>query len=119
MSVWKGCGRSSTVPRSMGKIASFALGGRRPTFAAGLAAILAVAVTQATAQGFKFSQEGDADRPAESARAERIAARLSTPCRQAIKDKKIMLVIGEQQTDGQVIAQQDNYGPHFQVINAR
>ena len=104
----------------MGKIASsLALGGRRPTFAAGLAAILAVAVTQAAAQGFKFSQEGDADRAAESARAERIAARLSTPCRQAIKDKKIMLVIGEQQTNGRGIAQQDNYGPHFQVINAR
>jgi hypothetical protein len=30
-----------------------------------------------------------------------------------------MVVIGEQQSDGYVFAQQQNYGPHFEAINTR
>ncbi|HTO46799.1 MAG TPA: hypothetical protein VML91_04100, partial [Burkholderiales bacterium] len=30
-----------------------------------------------------------------------------------------MVIIGEQQSNGYVLAQQQNYGPHFQIINAR
>jgi hypothetical protein len=74
-------------------------------------------------QGFSFSkdQERSAQQQAaeEAARQNRVAANLSTPCRQAIKDKKIMVIIGEQQSNGVVLAQQQNYGPHFQLINAR
>lgn len=75
----------------------------------------------ASAQGFKFEQDPGGKRMAEEAaeRQQRVAANLSTPCRQALKNKKIMVVIGEQQSDGQVQAQQQNYGPHFQGINAR
>jgi hypothetical protein len=75
----------------------------------------------ALAQGFKFEQNpGEAREAAEAAaRQERVRANLSTPCRQAIKNKKIMVVIGEQQSNGYVLAQQKNYGPHFQVINSR
>ena len=82
--------------------------------------VLLVSLAAATAhgQGFKFSQPDDADRAAQAAREDRIAYELSTPCRADLKGKKIMVVIGEQQANGYVNAQQQNYGPHFQAINA-
>jgi hypothetical protein len=74
-------------------------------------------------QGFSFSQDQEKSAreqaATEAARQQRIAINLSTPCRDAIKNKKIMLIIGEQQSNGVVLAQQQNYGPHFQVINGR
>jgi len=73
----------------------------------------------AGAQGFKFSQPDEADRAEQEARESRIAEQLSTPCRAELKDKKIMVVIGERQSNGYIAAQQQNYGPHFQVINSR
>ena len=77
----------------------------------------------AAQQGFSFSQDQEKSAreqaAAEAARQNRVATNLSTPCRQAIRDKKIMLIIGEQQSNGVVLAQQQNYGPHFQVINGR
>lgn len=83
-----------------------------------LAACLAAGAAFAQ-QGFKFSQQDDADREAQAARADRIAAQLSTPCRADLKNKKIMVVIGEVQSNGYIAAQQQNYGPHFDAINAR
>jgi hypothetical protein len=71
------------------------------------------------AQGFKFGQEDEADRAEQEARQARIAEQLSTPCRASLKDKKIMVVIGVRQSNGYIAAQQQNYGPHFQAINAR
>lgn len=71
------------------------------------------------AQGFKFSQQDDVERQDAQARANRIAEQLSTPCRADIRNKKIMVVIGEVQSNGIVAAQQQNYGPHFDAINAR
>ena len=71
------------------------------------------------AQGFKFSQEDGAAKAKEQARQQAIAERLSTPCRDQLKDRKIMLIIGEQQAGGGILAQQENYGPHFQAINQR
>ena len=81
------------------------------------------AAASAQQQGFSFSREAEKEKAeqqaAEQARNQRIGERLSTPCRQAIKDKKIMVIIGEQQSNGVVLAQQQNYGPHFQLINSR
>jgi hypothetical protein len=71
------------------------------------------------AQGFKFSQDDGAAKATEQARQQAIQDRLSTPCRDQLKDKKIMLIIGEQQVGGGILANQDNYGPHFQAINQR
>ncbi len=71
------------------------------------------------AQGFKFSQEDNTAKGQDEARQQVIAERLSTPCGDQLKDKKIMLIIGEQQSGGGILANQDNYGPHFQVINQR
>jgi hypothetical protein len=92
----------------------------RSTSAFATVAMLALLTTGlAAGQGFKFSQQDDSERLEDEARQNRIAEQLSTPCRASIKDKKIMVVIGQQQSNGIVVAQQQNYGPHFQAINTR
>ena len=73
----------------------------------------------AAAEGFKFSEQDDADRAESEARQSRIAEQLSTPCRADLKGKKIMVIIGEMRSNGVIYAQQQNYGPHFQAINTR
>ncbi|HEY2968550.1 MAG TPA: hypothetical protein VGK75_09300 [Casimicrobiaceae bacterium] len=84
-----------------------------------LALLAVLASGPASAQGFKFSQPDESDRLEKEARENRIAEQLSTPCRAELKGKKIMVVIGERQSNGYIAAQQQNYGPHFQSINAR
>ncbi|HEY3178753.1 MAG TPA: hypothetical protein VGL25_07720 [Casimicrobiaceae bacterium] len=74
------------------------------------------------AQGFKFSNPDPVDeqeKAEKEARDAQVYEQLSTPCRQKIKDKKIMVVIGERQSNGVIFAQQQNYGPHFDAINRR
>jgi len=90
----------------------------RPALAL-IASLIALAAGPVDAQGFKFSQPDNAAKAEEEARQDRIAQDLSTPCRADIKGKKIMVVIGELQSNGSIAAQQQNYGPHFQAINAR
>ena len=84
-----------------------------------IAVVLAAMVGPAAAQGFKFSQPDDADRAETEARQAKIADQLSTPCKAALKDRKIMVLIGQRQSNGFIVAQQQNYGPHFQAINTR
>jgi hypothetical protein len=88
-----------------------------------LAVVLALAAPVAGAQpGFRFSQPDDTDRAeqaAREAREDRIAEALSTPCRADLRNKKIMVVIGEQRSDGYIVAEQTNYGPHYRAINDR
>jgi len=84
-----------------------------------LAMLFLLPAGQASAQGFKFSQPDPAPAAEEAARQERIAQQLSTPCRAELKGKKIAVIIGEVQSNGYIAAQQQNYGPHFQAINAR
>lgn len=85
-----------------------------------LAALVLVAPGLACAQGFKFEQPNDAAAKAEeAAKQKRIDWELSTPCRADLKGRKIMLIIGEMQTNGYIAAQQQNYGPHYQAINTR
>jgi acid stress-induced BolA-like protein IbaG/YrbA len=86
---------------------------------AALALSFVLAASPAAAQSFKFSQPDESDRLEREARAARIVDYLSTPCRQDLRDKKIMVVIGEQSSDGQVSAQQQNYGQHYDAINNR
>jgi hypothetical protein len=71
------------------------------------------------AQRFSFSQPDDADKQEQAARDARIADALSAPCRADLKNKKIMVVIGERQSNGYVEARQQNYGEHYQAINKR
>jgi len=83
------------------------------------ALLVPLAMDPVGAQGFKFSQPDTAAKAEEDARQDRIAQQLSTPCRAELKGKKIMVIIGERQSNGMIAAQQQNYGPHFQAINGR
>jgi hypothetical protein len=94
-------------------------------FAGALLAASALALSPQAAlaaQGFKFGQptEDDlANQANEQARQERIWDQLGTPCRDRLKEKKIMVIIGERHSDGVIYAQQQNYGHHYQAINSR
>lgn len=83
------------------------------------AALLALTIGHAAAQGFKFSQPDNSGQQEETAKQQRIYDQLSVPCKASIKDKKIMVVIGEQQSNGYIATQQQNYGAHFDAINMR
>ncbi|MEO8487897.1 MAG: hypothetical protein ABI585_16340 [Betaproteobacteria bacterium] len=86
---------------------------------AAFALALAFAASNVVAQGFSFSKPDDEERAEREARDSRIAEQLSTPCRADLKNKKIMVVIGEERSDGVVFALQQNYGPHVEAINRR
>jgi hypothetical protein len=87
------------------------------------ALLLPLATGPVAAQGFSFSQQEAADKAAAQAegdaRANRIGYQLATPCRAELKGKKIMLIIGQVQSNGVIMAYQQNYGPLFQSINSR
>jgi hypothetical protein len=72
----------------------------------------------AAAQGFKFSNEDKAQAEAKAERQGRIDAQLSTPCRDRIKNRKIMVLVGEE-VNGAVQARQSAFSTHFDAINAR
>lgn len=84
-----------------------------------LPALFALASATAISQGFKFSNPEPPPPAAEAARNDRVAYELSTPCKAEIKGRKIMVLIGEQRSDGYIFAQQQNFGPLFQAINVR
>jgi hypothetical protein len=85
-----------------------------------LTALVVLATTApASAQGFKFEQPNTGPTAEEIDKQNRVAWELSTPCRADLKGKKIMLIIGEERSDGYIAAQQQNYGPHYQAINGR
>jgi hypothetical protein len=87
-----------------------------------LAALVAATSARGRAEGFRFSDPDPLDEQQRQEQAESqaiIAEQLSTPCRQSLKDRKIMVLIGERQGNGGVVAEQQNYGPHYRAINQR
>ena len=72
----------------------------------------------AATQGFKFSNEDKAPAEAKAERQRRIDIQLSTPCLERIKNRKIMVLIGEE-VNGTVQARQAAFSPHFEAINSR
>jgi hypothetical protein len=72
----------------------------------------------ALAQGFKFSDDDKAQAQEKAERQQRIDSQLSTPCLDRIKNRKIMVLIGEE-VNGAVQARQAAFSPHFDAINAR
>lgn len=84
-----------------------------------LGLLFALMAAHVSAQGFKFSQPDNAAAQEEAAKQQRIQEQLSVPCKASFKDKKIMVVIGERQSNGFIVAEQQNYGAHFQAINQR
>jgi hypothetical protein len=81
--------------------------------------LLPLAAGQVVAEGFRFSQPDDTEQLESEAREARIARDLSVPCRADLKNKKIMVVIGEVQSNGAIEAHQQNYGAHYEAINKR
>jgi len=84
-----------------------------------LFAAATLAVDSLHAQRFSFSQPDDSAEQEQAARDARIAHELSVPCRADLKNKKIMVVIGERQSNGFIETRQQNYGEHYQAINRR
>jgi len=78
----------------------------------------ALAASPAYAQGFKFSNEDTAEKEQEAARQDKVRALLQTPCRNKIRDQKIVVLIGESR-DGNINASQGAFGLHFDAINSR
>lgn len=72
----------------------------------------------ALAQGFKFSDDDKARAQEKAERQQRIDSQLSTPCLDRIKNRKIMVLIGEE-VNGAIQARQAAFSPHFDAINAR
>lgn len=81
---------------------------------------LCLAAATAQAQGFKFSNDPDAAADAQQ-KAERdavITSQLSTPCRNQIRNRKIMVVIAEER-NGRLMTQQSGFNRHIEAINTR
>jgi len=75
----------------------------------------------AQAQGFKFSNPppgAQAEAQAQAQRDARVDAQLGTPCRDRIKSRKIMVLIGEE-TNGRVSASQGEFSRHVEAVNLR
>ena len=70
------------------------------------------------AQGFKFSDEEKVDNAAQAERQAKVQAQLGMPCRDKIKNQKIMVLIGEER-NGVISASQGSYTPHVDAINQR
>jgi hypothetical protein len=83
---------------------------------------LGVACDSAAADQFSFSardaqDQAKADEDAAN-QAQAIQALVSVPCRQRVKNQKILLLIGEHNGDQWATAQ-DRYGPLFHVLQSR
>jgi hypothetical protein len=79
------------------------------------------AASFAQAQGFKFSNpppDAAAQAQADAQRQATISAQLATPCRDRIRNRKIMVLIGEEK-NGFITASQGNFGRHVEAINSR
>lgn len=81
-----------------------------------LAVVLGTLVSSTHA--FSFSEEEKQQQDAEAAARKRVGSLLATPCKQAIKDKRIMVVIAERGSKG-MLADQEAYSPEFQAIDKR
>jgi len=79
---------------------------------------LSAATAAIHAQGFKFSNEDASDKAREAERQAKVQSLLATPCRDKIKNQKIMVLIGEDR-NGVIYASQASYSPHVDAINGR
>lgn len=83
-----------------------------------VAAPMTLIAASAQAQGFKFSNEDNAQKASEAERKGQVDAMLAAPCRDKIKNQKIMVLIGESR-NGAVQAGQSAFSPQFDAINSR
>lgn len=83
-----------------------------------LPCLVSLTLVCGSAQAFKFSEDEAQSWAQEQERGERIGQLVSTPCKQQLKNQKIMVVIAERTSNGYNTTQ-SRYGPHFQAINHR
>lgn len=72
-------------------------------------------------QGFRFSNpapDAQADAAAQAQKRATIDAQLSTPCRDRIKNRRIVVLVGEER-NGAISAPQGRFGRHVEAINGR
>jgi len=91
---------------------------RAGLLAGAVAAMFVAAGAQAQTPGFKFDNEDRAAEQEKAARDASLAAQLSTPCMQRIKNQKIMVLIAERE-NGQLRTGQERFSQHFDAINQR
>ena len=73
----------------------------------------------AQAQGFKFSDPpAPADAAVQARREAETTSQLATPCRDKIRNRKIMVLIGEEE-NGSVVAGQGRFSRHVEAVNGR
>jgi hypothetical protein len=86
-----------------------------------LACCVVASQAHAQPQGFKFSNpspDAQAEAAAQARKDAMVSAQLSTPCRERIRNRKILVLIGEE-TNGMVAAGQGKFGRHVDAINTR
>ncbi|MGQ0523470.1 MAG: hypothetical protein ACT4P8_07410 [Betaproteobacteria bacterium] len=80
--------------------------------------LAALAMTSVWGQGFRFSNEDTSNKEREAERQAKVQSMLATPCRDKIRNQKIMVLVGEER-NGVVHASQSAYSPHVDAINGR
>ncbi len=70
------------------------------------------------AADFRFSNPDPSDEAQQGEQQARVSAMLLAPCRNKVKNQKILVLIGESQ-NGHVRASQAAFSPHFDAINSR
>ena len=83
-----------------------------------LLALALLATLTGNAAAFSFSEEEQNEKAASDAARQRHASLLATPCKQALKDKRIM-VVGGQLTAKGMLSDQGSFSAHFQAIDKR
>lgn len=78
--------------------------------------ILALVAPAALASSFSFSEEEEKQKAANAPR--KGGAGVSAACRESLKDRKVMVVVGQRRGNS-TDAQQSSYGSHFAAINKR
>jgi len=81
-----------------------------------LALLLGMTVSHALA--FSFSEEEEKQKAADAAAKKRGGVALNTACREALKNKTIMIVVGERTARG-MNSEQSSYSSHFNAIDKR
>lgn len=72
-------------------------------------------------QGFRFSDpapDAQADAAAQAQKRAQVEAQLATPCRDRIRNRRIVVLVGEER-NGAVSAPQGRFGRHVEAINGR
>lgn len=73
----------------------------------------------AQAQGFRFSNPpADSQAAEEAQRQSTVAAQLATPCRDKIRNRKIVVLMAEEK-NGFMMASQGQYSRHVEAVNSR